>query len=78
MLTEQLGAGLGDAFVRLRAYAYFNDLRLTDAVRDMSPAACGCTLTPPGTVRREALARSRRGRSLPGLPRRIMPRFLRG
>ena len=35
MLTEQLGAGIGDAFVRLRAYAYARDLRLTDAARDI-------------------------------------------
>jgi hypothetical protein len=35
MLTEQLGAGIGDAFVRLRAYAYARDLRLTDVARDI-------------------------------------------
>ena len=35
MLTEQLGAGIADAFVRLRAYAYVNDLRLTDVARDI-------------------------------------------
>ena len=35
MLSEQLGAGIGDAFVRLRAYAYAHDLRLTDAARDI-------------------------------------------
>ena len=35
MLTEQLGASIGDAFVRLRAYAYANDLRLTDVARDI-------------------------------------------
>src|SRR5580700_10351042 len=34
-LTEQLGAGIGDAFVRLRAYAYARDLRLTDVARDI-------------------------------------------
>ncbi len=28
MLTEQLGVGITDAFARLRAYAYVNDLRL--------------------------------------------------
>jgi hypothetical protein len=33
MLTEQLGTGVADAFVRLRAYAYVNDLRLTDVAR---------------------------------------------
>jgi hypothetical protein len=35
MLTEQLGVGIGDAFIRLRAYAYVNDLRLTDVARDI-------------------------------------------
>jgi hypothetical protein len=36
MLTEQLGTGIEDAFVRLRAYAYANDLRLTDVARDIA------------------------------------------
>jgi hypothetical protein len=35
MLTEQLGTGIADAFVRLRAYAYANDLRLSDVARDI-------------------------------------------
>jgi ANTAR domain len=35
MLTEQLGVGIADAFARLRAYAYGNDLRLTDVARDI-------------------------------------------
>jgi ANTAR domain len=35
MLTEQLGATIADAFVRLRAYAYVNDLRLADVARDI-------------------------------------------
>jgi ANTAR domain len=35
MLTEQLGVSITDAFVRLRAYAYVNDLRLTDVARDI-------------------------------------------
>jgi len=35
MLTEQLGVGISDAFVRLRAYAYGNDLRLADVARDI-------------------------------------------
>jgi hypothetical protein len=35
MLTEQLGVSIADAFVRLRAYAYVNDLRLTDVARDI-------------------------------------------
>jgi hypothetical protein len=35
MLTEQLGTNIEDAFVRLRAYAYVNDLRLNDVARDI-------------------------------------------
>ncbi len=35
MLTEQLGIGIADAFVRLRAYAYTHDLRLIDVARDI-------------------------------------------
>jgi ANTAR domain len=35
MLTEQLSVGIADAFVRLRAYAYAHDLRLTDVSRDV-------------------------------------------
>jgi len=35
MLTEQLGTGITDAFARLRAYAFANDLRLTDVSRDI-------------------------------------------
>jgi AmiR/NasT family two-component response regulator len=35
MLTEQLGLGIADAFIRLRAYAYARDLRLTDVARDI-------------------------------------------
>jgi ANTAR domain len=35
MLTEQLGVGVTDAFVRLRAYAYANDLQLADVARDI-------------------------------------------
>jgi AmiR/NasT family two-component response regulator len=35
MLTEQLGVGIADAFIRLRAYAYTRDLRLTDVARDI-------------------------------------------
>jgi ANTAR domain len=35
MLTEQLGVSITDAFVRLRAYAYGNDLRLADVARDI-------------------------------------------
>jgi len=35
MLTEQLGVGVADAFIRLRAYAFAHDLRLTDVARDI-------------------------------------------
>jgi hypothetical protein len=35
MLTEQLGVSITDAFVRLRAYAYVNDIQLADVARDI-------------------------------------------
>jgi len=35
MLTEQLGVGVGEAFARLRAYAYAQDRRLSDVARDI-------------------------------------------
>ena len=35
MLTEQLGTGIAEALLRLRAYAYANDRRLTDVARDI-------------------------------------------
>jgi hypothetical protein len=35
MLTEQLGVGIADAFIRLRAYAYAHDQRLVDVARDI-------------------------------------------
>jgi ANTAR domain len=35
MLTEQLSVGITEAFTRLRAYAYANDLRLADVARDI-------------------------------------------
>ena len=35
MLTEQLSVSIADAFIRLRAYAYTRDLRLTDVARDI-------------------------------------------
>jgi hypothetical protein len=35
MLTEQLGVGIADAFVRLRAYAYANDIQLADVAREI-------------------------------------------
>jgi hypothetical protein len=35
MLTEQLGVGIAEAFIRLRAYAYAHDRRLADLARDI-------------------------------------------
>jgi hypothetical protein len=35
MLTEQLGVGIEEAFIRLRAYAYAHDRRLADLARDI-------------------------------------------
>jgi hypothetical protein len=35
MLTEQLGVGITEAFIRLRAYAYAHDQRLSDLARDI-------------------------------------------
>jgi hypothetical protein len=35
MLTEQLGAGIAEAFIRLRGYAYAHDRRLADLARDI-------------------------------------------
>jgi ANTAR domain len=35
MLTEQLGVGIAEAFIRLRAYAYAQDRRLSDLARDI-------------------------------------------
>jgi len=33
MLTEQLGVGITEAFIRLRAYAYAHDRRLAEVAR---------------------------------------------
>jgi hypothetical protein len=35
MLTEQLGVGIAEAFIRLRGYAYAHDRRLADLARDI-------------------------------------------
>ncbi len=35
MLTEQLGVSITDAFARVRAYAYVNDLQLADVAHDI-------------------------------------------
>jgi ANTAR domain-containing protein len=35
MVTEQLGVGIAEAFIRLRAHAYAHDRRLSDLARDI-------------------------------------------
>jgi hypothetical protein len=35
MLTEQLGVGIADAFIRLRGYAYAHDQGLADVAREI-------------------------------------------
>jgi ANTAR domain len=35
MVSAQLGVAIGEAFVRLRAYAYAQDQRLSDVARDI-------------------------------------------
>jgi hypothetical protein len=35
MLTEQLGTGMAEAFLRLRAYAYLQDRRMADVASDI-------------------------------------------
>jgi hypothetical protein len=47
MLTEQLGVGLTDAFVRLRAYAYVNDLQLAGVARDIVARRLRLSRDPP-------------------------------
>jgi hypothetical protein len=51
MLTEQLGTDIEDAFVRLRAYAYTHDQRLTDVARDIVDRRLRLAADPvaPGT-----------------------------
>ncbi len=50
MVTEQLGTSIADAFVRMRAYAYANDLRLIDVAGDI--VARRLRLLPsPGLIR---------------------------
>jgi hypothetical protein len=55
MLTEQLGVNIADAFDRLRAYAYANDLRLTDVAGDIVARRLRLHAAPgrPRTVTRE-------------------------
>ena len=76
MLTEQLGTTIADAFVRLRAYAYSHELRLTDVARDIVARRLRLHPTPthPWMARREYAAHRQPGRRrAPGLPQRICP-----
>jgi hypothetical protein len=52
MLTEQLGVGIAEAFIRLRAYAYANDRGLSDLARDI--VARRLRLSPDPDPRRDA------------------------
>ena len=54
MLTEQLGVGINDAFARLRAYAYINDLRLRDVARDIVARRLRLPLDPDLSLDDEA------------------------
>lgn len=55
MLTEQLGVGIDEAFVRLRAFAYTEERRLADVARDVvarilrfTPDSAARPPPPPG------------------------------
>ena len=48
MLTEQLGAGITEAFARLRAYAYAQDRRLSDIAHDIVTRRLRLDPDPPG------------------------------
>jgi hypothetical protein len=52
MLTEQLGVGIGEAFIRMRAYAYAHDRRLSDLARDI--VARRLRLSPDPDPRKDA------------------------
>jgi ANTAR domain-containing protein len=52
MLTEQLGVGIAEAFIRLRAYAYAHDRRLSDLARDI--VARRLRLSPDPEPRKDA------------------------
>ncbi|WP_372498603.1 GAF and ANTAR domain-containing protein [Yinghuangia soli] len=47
MLTEQLGVGIDEAFIRLRAYAYAHGRRLADVSRDVVARTLRFTPDPP-------------------------------
>jgi hypothetical protein len=50
MITVQLGVGIDEAFVRLRAYAYARDRRLTDVARDVVARRLRFTPDPPADL----------------------------
>ena len=52
MLTEQLDVGIAEAFIRLRAYAYAHDRRLSDLARDI--VARRLRLSPDPDPRKDA------------------------
>jgi hypothetical protein len=52
MLTEQLGVGIAEAFIRLRAYAYAHDRGLSDLARDI--VARHLRLSPDPDPRKDA------------------------
>jgi hypothetical protein len=54
MLTEQLGVGIAEAFIRLRAYAYAHDRGLSDLARDI--VARRLRLSPDPDPREDAQA----------------------
>jgi ANTAR domain len=54
MLTEQLGVGIAEAFIRLRAYAYAHDRGLSDLARDI--VARRLRLPPDPDPRKDAQA----------------------
>ena len=51
MVSAQLDVAIGEAFVRLRAYAYAQDQRLSDVARDV--VARHLRLTPDGDSPRD-------------------------
>jgi hypothetical protein len=54
MLTEQLGVGIAEAFLRLRAYAYAHDRGLSDLARDI--VARDLRLSPDPDPRKDTQA----------------------
>jgi hypothetical protein len=50
MISVQLGVGIEEAFVRLRAYAYARDRSLTDVARDVVARRLRFTPDPPADL----------------------------